>query len=194
MAVLELVIAPDPRLKQKSAPVEAITDEIKTLLDNMLDTMYRAGGIGLAAVQVGVHKRLIVADVEQTDDAPGKPLKLINPEIISFSEEKRPYNEGCLSFPGQYAEVIRPASIHLRYTDVEGKDQELKAEGLLATCLQHEVDHMNGVTFVDHISHMKRDMIIRKLQKAKRLGQFDHDHDHHHDHGHGHVHGPHCNH
>lgn len=175
MAVLPLVIAPDPRLKICSQPVERITDEIQTLIDDMLDTMYAATGIGLAAVQVGVHKRILVMDINQREegsiDRTKPPLVLINPEIVGSSPEINTYEEGCLSFPGHYAEVKRPKTVKVRYLDRQGKEQLMEAEGLLATCVQHEMDHLNGVVFVDHISSMKRDIIVRKLKKAKRAHQ-----------------------
>ena len=195
MPPLPLVIAPDPRLKQKSLPVEKVDDKLRAFIDDMLDTMYASNGIGLAAVQVGVHKRILVMDVahgssrypetqhhhhhdghsnhdhDHDDHAPQpvfEPMVLVNPEIIESSAEERDYEEGCLSFPGQYAEVTRPAYVKLRYLDYDGKPQELEAEGLLATCVQHEMDHLEGVTFVDHTSRMKRDMILRRLTKEKR--------------------------
>lgn len=192
MAILPLVIAPDPFLKQKSAPVEAVTDEVRAFLNDMLETMYHSRGIGLAAVQVGLHKRLIVMDVHWREEEANsrKPLKLINAEILWDSDEESSYNEGCLSFPDQFAEVVRPKRIKVAYTDEHGKPQELEADGLLATCIQHEIDHTDGITFVDHISRLKRDMIHKKLTKAKERGYFDHDHHHDHDH----VHDEHCNH
>lgn len=185
MAVLPLIIAPDPILKKVSAPVSEVTDEVRTMLEDMLDTMYHAGGIGLAAVQVGVHKRLVVVDVDWRDEdaSSRKPLKLINAEIASSSDAEREYREGCLSFPDQYSEVVRPDEVTIKYLDEQGQSQELQASGLLATCIQHEIDHMNGITFVDHISRVKREMILNKLTKAKRRGQF-----------HTHVHGEHCRH
>jgi peptide deformylase len=194
MAILPLVIAPDEFLKQKSTPVAVVDDEVRALLDDMLDTMYRLRGIGLAAVQVGILKRLIVVDVSwrEDDSHTRKPLKLINAEIVSDSDEESSFNEGCLSFPDQYSEVVRPSQVKIRYLDEQGKQHELEADGILATCIQHEIDHTNGITFVDHISRLKRDMIHKKLIKAKKAGVFDHDHHHHHDYDH--VHGEHCNH
>lgn len=201
MAILPLVIAPDPRLKTKSEPVARIDDEIRTLAADMFDTMYAERGIGLAAVQVGVLKRLLVADVTWRDEeGPGKQHALVNPEIVQPSEELNVYKEGCLSFPEQFADVTRPKSVRVRYLDLQGKQHEEDFDGLLATCVQHEIDHLNGIVFVDHISTLKRDMIIRKLNKMKKQGYFDpHDHrhcghDHSHDHEQEHVHGPHCNH
>lgn len=176
MAVLPLVIAPDPFLKTPSKPVAEVTEDIRHLLDNMLETMYDSKGIGLAAVQVGVHLKAIVVDVEwrENDRSSQKALKMLNPEVLAFSEEERSYNEGCLSFPDQYSEVVRPASIQVKYLDEWGKAQELAAEGLLATCIQHEIDHTNGITFVDHISKLKREMILKKLTKMKKFGHFEH--------------------
>lgn len=187
MSVLPIVIAPDPLLKQKSAPVEVIDDAVRATLDSMLQTMYIANGIGLSGVQVGILKKLIVVDVTWRDEEAEtrSPLKLINAEITWDSDEESTYNEGCLSFPDQFSEVDRPKEIKVSYLDEHGKPQELHATGLLATCIQHEIDHTNGVTFVDHISRLKREMIIKKLEKAKRMGEFDH---------HDHVHDEHCNH
>lgn len=186
MAILPLIIAPDPILKKPSEPVQTIDDSVRTLLSDMAETMYHSGGIGLAAVQVGVHKKLIVVDVEWRDDdeASMRPLKFINPEIIWDSEEQNVYKEGCLSFPDQYSDVERPKEIKVKYLDETGAAKEIHATGLLATCLQHEIDHTNGITFVDHISTVKKDIILRKLTKLKKAGHFDD----------GHVHGEHCNH
>lgn len=167
MPLLSLVFSPDPRLKQKSQPVEHIDDAFRAFLDDMLETMYASEGLGLAAVQVGVLKRALVLDIEQDErGVPVNPMKLINPHIVRFSEEKGEYREGCLSFPGQFEEVTRPAEIEVEYTDENGELRTLKADGLLATCIQHEIDHLDGVTFVDHISRLKRDMILRKMKKA----------------------------
>lgn len=174
MAVLPLIIAPDPRLKICSQAVAEVNDGIRKFIDDMFETMYASGGIGLAAVQVGVHKRILVMDIEQREDGKkSKPLVLINPEIIGSSPEINTYEEGCLSFPGQYAEVKRPLKVKIRFLDYHGKQQEMDADGLLATCVQHEIDHLNGITFVDHISPVKRDMIIRKIKKAKRAHPAD---------------------
>jgi peptide deformylase len=172
MAILPLVLSPDPRLKKKSAPVLVVDDAVRKLMDDMLETMYHSQGLGLAAVQVGVLKQVIVIDVKQReneDNQRGVPLFIANPQILSSSPEECPYNEGCLSFPDSYSEVIRPAKVHVRYLDYQGKTQELHAEGLLATCIQHEIDHVNGITFVDHISTLKRDIILRKMRKFKRM-------------------------
>ena len=169
MAILPLVIAPDERLNTPSKPVAEVTDETRQLLDDMLETMYANKGIGLAAVQVGVMQRVIVVDVAQVEEE-NDPIKLINPEIIERSEDLQSYPEGCLSFPEQYSDVERPAVITLRYLDETGAQKEMQADGLLAVCIQHEIDHTDGIVFVDHISKLKRDMIIRRLKKAKRLG------------------------
>lgn len=195
MAILPIVIAPDPRLKQVAAPVAEVNEEIRTLMNDMLESMYNAHGIGLAAVQVGIMKRVIVVDVEHRDNhLPGNPLKMANPEIVTASEDLSVYQEGCLSFPQQYSDVERPAEITVRYLDENNKQQELQATGLLATCIQHEIDHINGISFVDHISRLKRDMIVKRLQKAKSRGEFDHIYEpHHHDHHH-HEHNEFCNH
>jgi peptide deformylase len=178
MAILPLVIAPDPILKTPSKAVDRVDDAVRALLEDMLDTMYDSRGIGLAAVQVGVHRKLIVVDVDWREEESDSrnALKMVNAEILSFSPETKPYQEGCLSFPEQYSEVIRPAQIEVKYLDENGNPQQLKAEGLLATCIQHEIDHTNGITFVDHISKLKRDMIHKKLTKMKKQGRFDHEH------------------
>ena len=168
MALLPIITAPDARLKQKSKPVSAVDDGVRKLLDDMLATMYAAPGIGLAAVQVGVPRRAIVVDVSR-DDRPRSPLFMVNPELVRVSDEDGVYEEGCLSLPDQYAEVERPAAIRVRYLDRDGRRQELDADGILATCIQHEMDHLEGILFVDHISALKRNMILRKLLKAKRL-------------------------
>ena len=173
MTVLPIIIAPDPRLKTKSQPVTEITPEIHQLMNDMVDTMYAAKGIGLSAVQVGVLKRIIVVDVDYRDeDGERKPVKMINPEIVGETEDSRVYNEGCLSFPGQYSEVERPEAVKVRYLDEHGKEQTIEADDLLATCIQHEIDHMDGIVFVDHISRVKRDVILRKVQKAKKMQEL----------------------
>lgn len=163
---LPLVIAPDPRLEICSELVTEVTDEIRLLMDNMLETMYHEEGIGLSAVQVGVHKRVVVMDLQKEDQS--EPIFMVNPEIVKSAEERSSYNEGCLSFPGQRAEVIRPKTVTVRYLDYNGKSQELFCEGLLATCIQHEIDHLNGIVFIDHLSKLKHDMILRKMHKAKK--------------------------
>src|SRR3954451_11931551 len=167
MAQLPIITAPDPRLKIKARPVPAVDDKIRRLMDDMLDTMYGAIGIGLAAPQVGRSTRFIVVDVAREGE---KPLQLANPEILWRSPELTTGNEGCLSLPEHYAEVTRPAKIRLRYLDYQNEIREIEASGLLAMCVQHEIDHLDGVLFVDHISSLKRGMILRKLAKAKRIG------------------------
>ncbi len=167
MAKLSIIVAPDPLLKKHAAPVELVDDELRRLMDDMLETMYDAPGIGLAAPQVGVLKRVIVFDVAREDDPP-KPYRMVNPELLWLAEEEVVYEEGCLSLPDHYADVTRPAAARIAYLDEQGEPQELEAEGLLATCIQHEIDHLDGVLFVDHISALKRRIILRKLQKAKK--------------------------
>lgn len=171
MTALPLVIYPDPRLKMKSEPVTEVTDEIRKLMDDMLDTMYASAGIGLAAIQVGVPKCIVVMNIGYGATRYGKieganmPLYLVNPEIIEQSDEQNSFQEGCLSFPGQYADVTRPKRVKVKYLDYHGKQQTLDADGVLATCVQHEMDHLDGVVFVDYLSRTKRDMIERKLRK-----------------------------
>jgi peptide deformylase len=167
MALLPIITAPDPRLKLKAKPVKAVDAEVRRLMDDMLETMYAAPGIGLAAPQVGVVRRVLVVDAAGEDKKP-RPMKIANPEILWRSEELATYNEGCLSLPEHYADVSRPAKIRLRYVDYENELREVDVEGLLATCIQHEMDHLEGVLFVDHISALKRGIILRKLAKLKR--------------------------
>lgn len=168
MAILPIITAPDPRLKLVSKPVEAVTDATRKLMDDMLETMYDAPGIGLAAIQVGVPERILVIDLAGEGEAPN-PQYFVNPEITWASEELAVYNEGCLSVPEQYAEVARPAECKVTYLDYDGKQQEVHATGLLATCLQHEMDHLEGVLFIDHLSRLKRDMILRKVKRLERV-------------------------
>ncbi len=167
MALLPIITAPDPRLKKVCKPVEAVDDEIRQLMDDMLETMYNAPGIGLAAPQVGVLKRVIVVDVSG-DEEPKAPLFIANPELVWVSDDDAKYEEGCLSLPEYYGDVVRPAAIKLRYLDHENEIRELSADGLLATCIQHEMDHLEGILFVDHLTALKRNMILRKLLKAKK--------------------------
>ena len=167
MSKRKIIIEPDPLLRNKSSPLEKVDDEVRKLMDDMLETMYSAPGIGLAAVQIGILKRLIVIDISK-EDKKKNPLFLINPEITFRSNKTAKYEEGCLSLPGHFAEVERPAECHIKFIDYNGKKKDLKAGGLLATCIQHEVDHLNGILFVDHISKLKRDMIIKKLKKSKK--------------------------
>jgi peptide deformylase len=174
MALLPIYETPDPVLRQISTPVEAVDDDVRKLIDDMFDTMYAAPGIGLAAVQVGVPKRLLVIDLQEPEEEDGDPVKdplvFINPEILETSETTQPYQEGCLSVPDQYAEVMRPDRVRARWLDRDGKAHEEWIEGLLAICLQHEIDHLNGILFIDHLSRLKREMIIKKLLKARREG------------------------
>jgi peptide deformylase len=168
MQKLEILTIPDPVLRQKSAPVEAITDETRRFMDRLLQTMYDAPGIGLAAIQVGEPRRIVTIDVAREEE-PRTPLFLVNPEIVwSSDDERSTYEEGCLSIPDYYAEVERPAKVRVRYVDYHGKVQEQEAEGLLATCIQHEVDHLNGVLFIDYLSKLKRDLVVKKFTKAAR--------------------------
>jgi peptide deformylase len=167
MALLPIITAPDPRLKVKAKPVAAVDAKVRRLMDDMVETMYHAIGIGLAAPQVGAAQRVIVVDVARDGEKP-QPMRIANPEIVWRSEEIMTANEGCLSLPEHYADVERPAAIRLRYLDHENEIREIEAKGLLATCLQHEVDHLDGMLFVDHISTLKRGIILRKLAKMKR--------------------------
>ena len=172
MAILEILETPDPRLRTISTPVEAVDDDLCALISDMFETMYAAPGIGLAAIQVGVPKRVLVMDLQEEEDAEGKPIRtprvFINPELFDPSVELSVYNEGCLSVPDQYAEVERPAAIHARWLDEKGERHEETIDGLLATCLQHEMDHLEGILFIDHLSRLKRDMVLKKLEKARR--------------------------
>jgi peptide deformylase len=167
MAIRPLVILPDPQLRRRSEPIGDITTEVRELAADMLDTMYDAPGIGLAAIQIGVPKRLVVIDLAKPEEE-RRPVVLVNPEITWTSEDPRTYEEGCLSIPEYYEEVARPDRIKYRYRDLDGKTVEGEAEGVMATCLQHEIDHLNGILFIDYISKLKRDRIIKKFQKAAR--------------------------
>ncbi len=168
MARRPVIIAPDRRLKVRSSPVATVDDEIRALLDDMLETMYAEDGIGLAAIQIGVPKRLVVADVRLKDEPPA-PIKLINPELLWQSDNMLVHEEGCLSLPDQFAEVERPAKARIRYLDENGAPQEREFENVPAICLQHEIDHLEGILFVDHISAVRRSIILRKLVKIKRV-------------------------
>jgi peptide deformylase len=168
MAIRPILTAPDPRLKVVSEPVAKVDAEIRTLVDDMIATMYDADGIGLAAIQVGVPKRILVMDIDQKDGKKN-PKAYINPKILWASEEMATFEEGCLSVPEIWDEVERPAKIRAEYLDRDGKRHEIEAEGLFATCLQHEMDHLEGILFVDHLSKLKRTMAMKKLQKAKKL-------------------------
>ena len=181
MARLRILTAPDPLLKRKAAPVARVDEAVRKLMDDMLETMYAAPGIGLAATQVGDLRRVVVLDVAQRDaeiaaeangaaPAPAKrtPLVMANPEIVWVSDEDSSYEEGCLSVPEHYAEVVRPARCRVRYLDYDNHEREIAAEGVLATCLQHEIDHLDGILFIDHLTSLKRNIILRKLLKAKK--------------------------
>jgi peptide deformylase len=167
MALLPILETPDPRLRTISEPVETVDDDLRRLIDDMFETMYDAPGIGLAAIQVGVPKRVLVIDLQEEEAEDGTPIRnprvFVNPELFDPSEEHSVYNEGCLSVPDQYAEVERPASIHARWLDRDGVAHEELIDGLLATCLQHEMDHLEGILFIDHLSRLKRDMVLKKL-------------------------------
>ena len=167
MAIRPILTAPDPRLKTISKPVERVDDALRALMDDMLDTMYDAPGIGLAAIQVGVPQRVIVMDLAGKDEEK-QPRFFVNPEILWRSEELSFYEEGCLSVPEMYEDVQRPARIRARWLDYHGQEVEMEADGMLATCLQHEMDHLEGVLFIDHLSKLKRDIILRKMTKAKK--------------------------
>ncbi|KQS65298.1 peptide deformylase [Rhizobium sp. Leaf371] len=167
MTIKPLIILPDPLLRQISAPIERVDDEVRRMADDMLETMYDAPGIGLAAIQIGLPRRMLVIDIAKEGDEKA-PQVFINPEILTSTDERSVYEEGCLSIPDYYAEVERPAGISVRYLDRDGRPQEIAADGLLATCLQHEIDHLNGVLFIDHISKLKREMVVRKFTKAAK--------------------------
>jgi len=164
MALLPILTAPDPRLKKKSRPVETVDADVRQLMDDMLETMYAAPGIGLAAPQVGVLKRVIVLDIDREEVKTG-PLFMANPEIIEASDEDVSYEEGCLSVPEHYSDVVRPAKVKVRYLDRDGARQEMECEGLLATCVQHEIDHLDGILFVDKLSALKRTLIRKKIKR-----------------------------
>ncbi|MDB5692882.1 MAG: peptide deformylase [Alphaproteobacteria bacterium] len=172
MAIRPIIETPDPLLRQISSPVAEVTEEIRMLVDDMLETMYAAPGIGLAAIQVGVPKRVLVIDLQEPEEEGGEPVRdplvFINPEILRASDVLQVYNEGCLSVPEMYAEVERPDSIRARWLDRDGKAHEKDLDGLLAICLQHEMDHLEGVLFIDHLSRLKRDMILKKLAKWRK--------------------------
>lgn len=167
MTIKPLVILPDPVLRQLSRPVERVDDPLRKLADDMLETMYDAPGIGLAGIQIGVPLRIVTIDLSKEDEK-RSPQIFINPEILSRSDEGSVYEEGCLSIPDYYAEVERPASVRVKFLGLDGKEQEIEADGLLATCLQHEIDHLNGVLFIDHISKLKRDMVVKKFKKLAK--------------------------
>ena len=168
MAIREIITAPDPRLKQVSKPVEKVDDELRALMDDMLETMYAAPGIGLAAIQIGVPSRVIVMDLAREGEDP-QPRYFVNPEILTTSEEMSVYEEGCLSVPDFYEDVERPAHCRIRYLDYQGEIREHDCDEMLATCLQHEMDHLEGILFIDHLSRTKREMMLKKLAKQKKL-------------------------
>jgi len=172
MAILPIVEVPDPRLRQISTPVETVDDGVRKLVSDMFETMYAAPGIGLAAIQVGVPKRILVIDLQEPEEEGGeavkRPLVFINPEILGHSDRDVPYSEGCLSIPDQYAEVDRPDLIRARWLDEKGVQHEEEIDGLLAVCLQHEMDHLNGILFIDHLSRLKREMVLKKLAKQRK--------------------------
>ncbi len=167
MALRQILTEPNKILRQKSLAVTHVDKELQNLMDDMLETMYAAPGIGLAAIQVGIPKRVIVLDIAPKDK-PKNPMYFINPEIVSKSENNSTYEEGCLSVPGQFAEIDRPDKCHIKYLDYFGKPTEIKAEGMIATCIQHEMDHLEGILFIDYLSKLKRSMITKKLSKQKK--------------------------
>lgn len=169
MAIRTILEAPDPRLRVKSEPVAAVDDGIRALIADMFDTMYDAPGIGLAAVQIGVPKRVLVIDLQEEGEGRRNPRVFINPELYQPDAELSVYNEGCLSVPEQYAEVERPKTVRARWLDENGVQHDEHLDGLLATCLQHEMDHLEGILFIDHLSKLKRGMLLKKLQKAQKL-------------------------
>ncbi len=171
MAVHKIVEIPDPRLRTISTPVAEVDDDVRALIDDMFDTMYASRGIGLAAIQIGVAKRILVMDLQEEDED-GKPVReprvFINPEIVETADDSNIYNEGCLSVPDQYAEVERPATCRVRWLDETGAAHDEQLEGLLATCIQHEMDHLEGIIFIDHLSRLKREMVLKKLAKQRK--------------------------
>ena len=167
MALRQILTEPNKILRQKSAPVDKVDLDLQKLMDDMLETMYAAPGIGLAAIQVGVPKRVIVLDISQKEGIKN-PMFFVNPQIIEKSKNNSVYEEGCLSVPGQFAEIERPEKCHIKYLDYNGKEKEIKAEGMLATCIQHEMDHLEGILFIDYLSKLKKSMIVKKLYKQKK--------------------------
>ena len=167
MALREILTEPNEILRKKSLLVDQVDGDMQKLMDDMLETMYLAPGIGLAAIQVGVPKRVIVLDIARKDE-PKNPMYFINPEIITKSKDSLAYEEGCLSVPGQFAEITRSSNCYIKYVDYYGQPQELKTEGLLATCIQHEIDHLEGILFIDYLSKLKKTMIVKKLSKEKK--------------------------
>jgi peptide deformylase len=173
MAILPIIETPDPQLKIISTPVDGVDDALRTLIDDMFETMYHAPGIGLAAIQVGVPKRVLVIDLQEKDEETGQtinePMVFVNPEILEESEDLTVYNEGCLSVPEMYADVVRPSVIKAKWLDRDGTEHVETLDGLLATCLQHEMDHLEGILFIDHLSKLKRDMLLKKLAKLRKV-------------------------
>ena len=167
MALREILTEPNKTLRQKSLKVENVDKDLQKLIDDMLETMYAAPGIGLAAIQIGVPKRVIVLDIS-SKDGPRNPMCFVNPEIITTSQNNSTYEEGCLSVPGQFAEIDRPDKCHIKYLDYYGEPKEIKTEGMLATCIQHEMDHLEGILFIDYLSKLKKTMIVKKLSKQKK--------------------------
>ena len=167
MALREIITEPSEILRKKSLPVDIVDEGLQQLMNDMLETMYAAPGIGLAAIQIGVPKRVIVLDIARKDE-PKNPMYFVNPEVISKSQINSTYEEGCLSVPGQFAEIDRPDKCHIKYLDYYGKTKELKTEGMLATCIQHEIDHLEGILFIDYLSKLKKTMIVKKLSKQKK--------------------------
>ena len=167
MALRQILTEPNKTLREKSLPVEKVDKDLQRLMDDMLETMYAAPGIGLAAIQVGVTKRVIVLDIARKDE-PKNPMYFVNPEIIKKSKNNSTYEEGCLSVPGQFAEIDRPDKCHVKYLDYYGQPKEIKAEGMLATCIQHEMDHLEGILFIDYLSKLKKSIIVKKLSKQKK--------------------------
>ena len=170
MAVMPIIVAPDPRLKIKAKSIEKVDDAVRTLMDDMLETMYSANGIGLAAPQVGDDRRVIVIDAARQDEDTA-PIYMANPQIVDVGDDDRIHEEGCLSLPKHFAEVTRPDRVKIRYLDRDNEIREIEVDELLSTCIQHEIDHLDGILFVDHVSALKRNMILRKLVKAKKLAQ-----------------------
>ena len=167
MALRQILTEPNEILRQKSLPVNQVDKNLQKLMDDMLETMYAAPGVGLAAIQIGIPKRVLVIDITQKNE-PKNPMFFINPEIISKSETNSSYEEGCLSVPGQFAEIERPAKCQIKYLDYSGHPKEIEAEGMLATCIQHEIDHLEGILFIDYLSKLKKSMIVKKLSKQKK--------------------------
>ena len=167
MPLREILTEPNEILRKKSLPVERVDGDLQQLMNDMLDTMYAAPGIGLAAIQLGVPKRVIVLDLSSKGE-PKNPMCFVNPEILAKSENKLTYEEGCLSVPGQFAEIDRPDKCHIKYLDYNGQQKEIKAEGMIATCIQHEMDHLEGILFIDYLSKLKKTMIVKKLSKQKK--------------------------